>query len=180
MNRIIILFLVIVMTTNTAFSQSLLDTTDLIFKAKLLTLNREGIGKRDSVLSSLAKQKSNFLLSPTQNLYFIQITFDQSSSNGAEWLGHCNYYLAFNLSKNKYYRLGGFDSLDIGDFFEDLEGDDFKIFDFAYQEKSSIDFYCLSTFNDWSGRKKRKRKFTCFDKCSDVLYKYFSVSKGKD
>ena len=68
----------------------------------------------------------------------------------------------------------------IKSFFEDLEPSDMKVFDLDYLENSEIDFLCLNSYNELSDRKKRRKKFNCFNKCSDVLFKELVISNSRE
>ncbi|HRJ31910.1 MAG TPA: hypothetical protein PLV21_00065 [Cyclobacteriaceae bacterium] len=106
------------------------DTSRVVYKAKLLTISRFGITDSISTLNTIQSQSSHLLKSNSSEFIFIKIKFDQpydillkqdSSNRGFSWFGHCYYYLAFSSSKGKYYRLGGFDVSDTKDFLKDVK-----------------------------------------------------------
>ncbi len=62
------------------------------------------------------------------------------------WLGSCDFYIAFNVDKAKFYRIGGFDILDLSDFFDDLGPKDLDLFDLGSDK--ALDFYCLKSHSE--------------------------------
>ena len=155
------------------------DSVNIAFKAKLLTTSRFGLADTSTIKKSIQKQDLEFISNPTNSIILLKIKFDQkyymNNKNRANFFyGKCYYYLSYNTKTNKFYRLGGFDSLDIKDFFNDLNYIEkqekeklfLKGFDSDYD---GIDIICLSNYNDLSKKKKRKKGFKCFNICSKSL-----------
>jgi hypothetical protein len=72
-----------------------------------------------------------------------------------------------------FYRLGGFDTIDIDQFIKDFEGVElsFSVDDPLYE---SINMGCLYDYYNMSDRKRRKYKFTCLENCvENTQYPYF-------
>mgnify|MGYP006921593043 CR=1 FL=1 len=155
-----------------SYSQTV-DSSAVMLKAKLLTTSRYGLCLNDSIISDIANQKGNFLKSNSSNILLLGIQFGQKYCLGGQdmqilWIGDCTYYLAFNIKKNKFYRLGGFDKLDTEDFFGDLTLQDETLFDIDYIESGEIDFNCLKEYSKLSAKKKLSRP-PCLPKCSEKL-----------
>lgn len=153
-----------------AFSQVGLDSTDVLFKAKLLTTSRLGLLSGQEALETIKNQNAVFLDSPSSNLFFIRVDFDQRKGSAVEILGNCSYYLALNEAKLKFYRLGGFDSNDVYEFFEDLTAEDYSIFDPEFSSSSELDFHCMIIYSGLSIKKRKRRGYTCFQNCSQSLF----------
>ena len=152
-----------------------IDTSAVLFKAKLLTISRFGLADEKTTLKDITEQEAVLLYSPSENLLLIRVDYSQS-----DLLGECSYYLAFNKTTSTFYRLGGFDTLDLSDFFEDLTPDDYQIYDLDFLEESEIDFTCLAKLAELPPGKRIKRKHECFPKCSDVLYQWLVIPNRKD
>lgn len=162
-----------------ANSQSL-DTMSISFKAKLLTTSRFGLADRAAIMEDVVSQKVVFLKSPVSKIALVKVKFDQSYFKGSEreltlLLGECFYYLAYNTSNNKFYRLGGFDSLDIEEFFGDLVTDYEKILDIEYLAGSEVDFFCLLEYSKMSAVKRARKGFNCFGSCKKEISEYLVI-----
>lgn len=152
------------------------DTADVAFKAKLLTLDRHGILAEDKLLNDIKKQKLEFVeYNDSSNWIFIKIKFDQKYGGYIDnysvlWLGDCYFYLAFRKEKSKFYRLGGFDVLDVEDFVKDIQND-IEYLDVLSNKKlnSEIPIDCIESYVEIPERKKLKKGYKCFKKCSDTL-----------
>jgi hypothetical protein len=123
----------------------------------------------------------------------LKIKFDQqfylgNINNSKAWFGSCNFYLAFNTITKKFYRLGGFDSEDIDDFFSDLHASKSKLdtYDFLFNEDfkpavyEDFEINCLEEYYKMKPKKRNKKGFPCFAKCSEVIYTQFTTHKGFD
>jgi len=152
------------------------DTADIIFKAKLLTLDRHGVSDKAKLLEDILKQKLEIIeYSDSSNWIFMKIKFDQKyggyiDKHSVLWLGNCYFYLAFRKEKSKFYRLGGFDSLDLDDFVNDIQND-IEYFKILSNEKlnNDIPVNCIESYVELSKRKRLKKGYNCFQKCSDIL-----------
>ncbi len=152
------------------------DTADIAFKAKLLTLNRHGVLDEDRLLEDIKKQKLEFIeYNDSSNWVFMKITFDQKYGDHYDnsyviWLGGCYFYIAYRKEKSKFYRLGGFDALDLDDFISDIHND-IEYIDFLYNEElnKEIPIDCIESYVKKSKKKRLKHGYKCFQKCSDTL-----------
>lgn len=157
----------------TGFSQNQdIDTTAIAFKAKLLTVSEYGIADKNQVLKDVESQKITFLKTKYENFIFMRVDFAQPyrlPEGRSQTLNRdCSYYIAYNLTDCRYYKLGGFDSLDIDVFFKELklrEGTVFKDIEEG-KEIEGIDVYCLHEYYLMSKKKRLKKGFTCLDNCS--------------
>lgn len=127
----------------------------------------------NSILSDITDQDVIFLSSPSPNTILLKVNFSQRYYLGDPdhhilWLGNCFYYLAFNIRRNKFYRIGGFDKLDLDEFFDDFETVDYKLINPEYSRKSKIDFYCLKEYSE-TPVKRRLKKPPCLPLCSEEL-----------
>ena len=166
-------------------SISKIDSATVAFKAKLFTVSKYGISPKDSVLSFIENQKLIFLKTSYKNFIFMKIEFSQpyKLSNGSETilLGKCNYYLAYNISASKYYRLGGFDNVDIDDFFNALNAkvssiyvDDKRMTNVEYEYIEEIDIFCLARYYKLSKKQRLKTKY-CLGNCNDEISDHIDI-----
>lgn len=152
------------------------DTADIVFKAKLLTVDRHGILENSKLIEDIEKQKLDFIeFNDSSNWFFMKIEFNQKygkymDGHSILWLGNCHFYLAFKKEKSKFYRLGGFDALDIKDFIKDLH-DDIEYLDILFNEKLNMEIPidCIESYVEMPEKKKIKNGYQCFDKCSEKL-----------
>lgn len=161
-------------------SQLEIDSSAIMFKAKLLTTSRFGIAEPTIIIDEIKKQNAIFLSSPSENILFIKINFKQKFHEQAELFGECSYFIAFNQSTMTFYRLGGFDEVDLDSFFKDLEPIDYKLYNIGLTEDSEIDFACLAEYSELSSKKQKKRKYECFPKCSDILFKKLIIPSAPE
>lgn len=182
------------MATSQLYSQErAIDTSNIAFKAKLLTLSRVGVTDSISILNNVLSQDVHFIPNRSENIILLKIKFDQeyylgSSKSRKGWFGSCNFYLAYNDITKDFYRLGGFDSEDIDAFFVDIQTSKSKLdtYDFLFNEDFSevvyedINISCLQEYYKMKPKKKNKKGLTCFEKCSDVIYTKFTTHKGFD
>lgn len=173
-----ICIVIFILTPFQLYSQ--VDTAAIIFKAQLLTTSRFGVATDTAMIDEIKNQNAVLLPSPSDNLFFIRIDFGQNFYGQAKLFGDCSYYIAFNQATMTFYRLGGFDVTDLQNFFQDLEPNDYKIFDIGFVDKSEIDFACLAAFAELPPKKQRKRKYECFPKCSEVFFRKLVIPKGKE
>lgn len=101
-----------------------LDTNDIIFKSKLMTLIASGLPPKDTLLSLITAQNHKILKSITNpDLVFIKIYNTQAIiynlSKGIAYepaIDKCNFVICYSCRSNKFYKFSGF------------ENDDFLIF----------------------------------------------------
>ncbi|MBK8502529.1 MAG: hypothetical protein IPL46_10115 [Saprospiraceae bacterium] len=168
---------------NTLQISAQVDMLELIeFKAKLLTTSRYGMTDAQSkILENISKQEVEHLKVPLDRFVFLKIRFDQTNDQirtrtVSAWIGSCDYYVAYNYENSKFYRLGGFDSEDVSEFFRDLRSEELiKLLDIENTASYGIDFLCLKKYNDLSERKKRRRGYNCSKLCSDELSNTLTV-----
>lgn len=171
----IILSLLLLGLFHTGFSQTI-DTASIAFKAKLMTLDRKGYFAKEKQIKEIENQKLDFIdYKSSDNWIFMRIKYDQNYGNydGDGYilrLGNCDFYLAFRKEGSVFYRLGGFDKLDLEDFINDLKEDVIEYYDVIDNKKiaDEIPFECIENY-----LKKKKRKknleYSCFDECSKVM-----------
>lgn len=151
------------------------DTADISFKAKLLTVDRHGILDENKLVEEIEKQKLEFIeYNDSSNWVFMKIKFDQKYGNykndhSTLWLGDCNFYIAFNKETSKFYRLGGFDILDVDDFIDDMHED--LYFDIHFDENlnEEIPIHCIESYVKLSEKMRLKKGHQCFSPCSKKL-----------
>jgi len=165
---IIILFLLSIDT----FGQGVnIDSTAIAFKAKLFTVSEYGMAKKQLILKDIENQNLIFLKTKYKHFLFMKISFSQPyrlPNHEIQMLvRQCDYYLAYNTFDSKYYRLGGFDSVDIDSFFKDLKLREGYIFKNNCNEISEINIHCLYSYYSMKHKKRIKKGFKCFSKCSD-------------
>ncbi|WP_179317218.1 hypothetical protein [Winogradskyella undariae] len=155
------------------FSQNKeIDTSAIGFKAKLFTVSEYGISDKNQILKDIENQKITFLKTKYESFIFMKIDFAQPyrlPTGSTQTLKRdCSYYIAFNVSNSIFYRLGGFDTIDVDSFFEALEVNESGIFKDIEEGKEidGIDIYCLHDYYQMSKKKRLKKGFKCLDNCS--------------
>jgi hypothetical protein len=171
--RKVIIFTILCFWLSNSFSQNIdVDTTAIGFKAKLFTVSEYGISDKNQILKDIENQKIKFLKTKYKSFIFMKIDFAQPyrlPTGSTQTLKRdCSYYIAFNVSNSIFYRLGGFDAIDIDSFFEALEVTEIGIFkDISEgEEVEGIDIYCLHDYYKMSKKKRLKKGFCCLDNCS--------------
>jgi hypothetical protein len=156
-----------------------IDSAAVVFKANLFTVSEYGIASRETILRDIESQEVIFLKTKYKTFSFLKIDFSQpyrSSDNARSTLvRNCFYYIAFNKIKNKFYRLGGFDALDIEDFIKDLESQEgVNVVDWENgNEVEGIAIECFYEYIHLNKKKRSKKKFTCFECCSENTRTYY-------
>ena len=156
-----------------------IDSTSIIFKANLFTISEYGIASKENILKDIENQKVNFLNTKYKSFSFLKIEFSQpyrtSDTSSLTLDRSCSYYLAFNITKKRFYKLGGFDNIDIDDFINDLElQEGINIIDWANRnEIAEINIDCLYDYFMLNKKQRLKRKFTCFECCSQNTKTYY-------
>lgn len=156
-----------------------IDTTAIIFKANLFTVSEYGIASKEYILKDIEEQNVKFLKTSFESFCFLKIQFSQpyrTSNNSELTLDRtCAYYIAYNITKKKFYRLGGFDAVNVDDFIKDLElqegGNSFDLVNL--NEIEEININCLYEYFYLSKKKKLKHKFTCFKCCAENTKTYY-------
>lgn len=181
--KLIIICLIFCSLITIANSQNLKkqDSIKIAFKAKLLTTSEYGISYKEKILEDIQKQKIVFLNTVYENFIFMKITFSQpyrtSRNTTRTLIRDCNYYIAFSKLDDRFYRLGGFDYVDINDFFKDLIMRENLIFKQAPNnnlvENMNID--CLYNYYEMSENKKRRKGFKCFENCKKQTMKSLKI-----
>lgn len=172
MRNLILIFLLFLRFS--AFGQTEeIDSCAIKFKANLLTVSEYGIASKQTILNDIESQEVEFLKTKYKNFFFLRIRFSQpyrTSESGFQTLDRdCYYYIAYNIRDKKFYRLGGFDSIDIDSFINDLQSlESNNIIDWEERnEIQEIDIDCLFDYYNLSPKKRLKRKFKCFENCSE-------------
>ena len=128
------------------------DSVNIAFKAKLLTTSFSGLADSDVILQDILNQEIDFIPNPAKNIILLKIRFNQKyfdniNKTSIEWFGVYDYYLAYNVYTSRFYRLGGFDYIDIDSFFYDLKeipSKEWTELVFGHNPKyGNIDFQCL-------------------------------------
>lgn len=146
------------------------DSANIAFKAKLMTMYRQGITDSTKLIKTIQSQKIEFTKNTSENIVLMKIYFDQivySKDNTTHsWFGNCNYYLAYNLKKEKFYRIGGFDSNDVVEFIDDIQEYSFstedELFLFNLETFGDFDMSCLMSYYYMSEKKKKKKRLQVF------------------
>ncbi len=153
---------------------SSIDTSKIVFKAKLLTLNTIGVTTPDSLLANLERQEVTILESKGfEDIIFMKLEFcnkyyknpyNENNYTTYFFQGFCHYYLAFDLANFKYYKLGGFNVNEVDQFIEEVYQNRYvNPLDIYIEE---IDFWCLL---DYTKKRKMKKKQPCFPVCSEKI-----------
>jgi len=172
MRKIILMLVLVNCYLTNAFSQERIDSTSIAFKAKLFTVSEYGISNESEILKDIQSQKIIFLKTKYEHFLFMKISFSQPyrlpNKHTQTLYRDCNYYLAFNIEDSRFYKLGGFDILDIDSFFEDLQLREDSIFKDIEEGKEidEIDIYCLYDYYKMKKRKRVKKGFNCLDNCA--------------
>lgn len=153
-----------------------IDSTLIAFKAKLLTTSRLGVTDSLTMLRSIQGQQLEYLYSPIPDVILMKVKFDQKyftvRDGYIELIGTCYYYLAFNVANNKFYRLGGFEALDIEEFFSEVQSIEEALIDTNHYSGTDVDFYCLLEYSQLSKKKKARRGSDCFQSCNEEISEY--------
>lgn len=142
------------------------DTLGIEFKARLLTLEREGLPNKKYILENLEEREVLFLKTNYDNFIFLKIT----GNPPVGWYKNsfCNYYLSYNKKTRVFYKLGGFDLLDLDSFFEDLSHNELSMWEFE-TDVEEINLECLYEYYILPEKKKNRKKINCHCKCSDEI-----------
>ena len=157
----------------TGFGQNKkIDITAIAFKAKLLTVSEFGVSNKNQILKDIENQKITFLKTKYENFVFMKVDFNQPYrlpiGRTQTLKRDCSYYIGFNVLTSVFFRLGGFDTIDIDDFFTSLKANESPIFKDIEEgeEIQDIDVYCLYEYYQMSKKKRLKKCFNCMDNCS--------------
>jgi len=144
------------------------DTLGIKFKARLLTLEREGLPNKKYILENLEEREVLFLKTNYDNFIFLKII----GKPPVGWYKNsfCNYYLSYNKKTRVFYKLGGFDFLDLDSFFEDLSHNELSMWEFE-TDVEEINLECLYKYYILPEKKKNRKKINCHCKCSDEVVK---------
>lgn len=143
-----------------------IDTLNITFKAKMLTLERQGVINKNYLLKSIEERNVDFLRTIYSNFLFLKVT-------GKPPIGwyknqYCSYYLAYNIKTQMFYRIGGFDFLDINNFFKDLFEREVPSMNFN-DDVVGLDLECLFRFYILPTKKRLKKKNICYCTCSEEI-----------
>lgn len=170
MNKIYSLLIVFfVFCSNAQEKKSLdirVDTSAIVFKAKLLTIERKGFFSENKLERLLNDMKCKTYT--TKDYFFIIVNpADYVIKNNNEKIaifGNCKYYLAYSFSNNLYFKLGGFESENIYEFSSEfLKSSTFFSYKDDVLDENLIKFLDLVASN-----KKRKSK-KIFPICNEVM-----------
>ncbi len=162
-----------------------IDTTKLLFTAKLQTISSEGAYfNEQNIIVFLKKQQAFFLKSKGfPNVYFILIENRASGYDSAFIENHkqefkknnrydaCDYVLAYYCMTNIYYKLKGFRNNDFETFINDMirMGNIFNftiknkdIFMYSYSVED-LDLACLWEY--FFGKRKKNKEYDCIISC---------------
>lgn len=137
LNKVLIVVVALILNTDKSFGQNNVNVElqTIIQYAKLLTVKPLGYYDADSTVKILMQQevKVDTVLSKyvRQKSILIQIKMDQSfirlTSKGEKIIGYlepCDYVILYNLSRQKYYRIQGFNHTELRLFFAESEAID--------------------------------------------------------
>lgn len=142
------------------------DTSSIVFKAKLMTIERKGFFSEKKIDGFLKDLKHKIYI--TKDFCFIVInSADYVIKNDEEKIalfGDCKYYLAYSFSNNLYYRLGGFEFENI-DEFSSAFLKSYVLFSYKDNvfDENLVDFLSLM-----ASHKNRKAK-KVFPNCKEVM-----------
>lgn len=160
--------------TNVFSQNNKVDSLDVSFKAKLFTVSEYGVSNKNQILKDIDSQKVTFLRTEYKNFLFMKIDFSQPYrfyNNSTRTLKKdCSYYIAFNIKDLKYYKLGGFDDLDIDSFFKDLDFREGAYFlSLTGEDVEEINIYCLYEYYKMSKKKRLRKGYKCLTNCSQNI-----------
>lgn len=142
------------------------DTTAIIFKSKLMVIERKGFfseNKLDGLINDI-KHKTYV----TTDFCFIVVTpadyYIKNNSQKIALFGNCKYYLAYSFAKNIFFKLGGFESENINDFSKEFSKSSTI---FSYKEE--IPDKNLKQFLDLIMLNKKKKAKKVFPICNEVM-----------
>ncbi|CAM4235432.1 hypothetical protein [Flavobacterium terrigena] len=147
-------------------SSVVVDTSSIVFKAKLMTIERKGIFSEKKLDGFLKDLKHKIYI--TKDFCFIVVnSADYVIKNNNEKIalfGDCKYYLAYSFYNNLYYRLGGFEHENIDEFSSSFLKSSilFSYNDNVLDEKL-VDFLSLVA----SHKNRKAKKF--FPNCKEVM-----------
>lgn len=154
------------------YGQNAIDSTAIAFKAKLFTVSEYGLASKERILQDIDEQEIEFLKTTYKTFIFMKISFSQpyriSESTKSTLIRNCFYYLAFNKISSRFYRIGGFDNLDIDNFFEDIGGSGEIIFTFEGEEIDKLDIVCLYEYYKMNNKERSKKGFHCIKNCREI------------
>lgn len=169
--RKLLIFLSLFFVCTQFYGQNSIDSTSIAFKAKLFTVSEYGLASKERILQDIESQELKFLTTKLKNFLFIKIHFSQpyriNENTKTTLIRNCSYYLAFNLSSLKFYRIGGFDNLDIDDFFDDSFLHREILFSIDGNDIEGIDLLCLYDYHKMNKKDKFKKGFKCIGNCDE-------------
>lgn len=139
-----------------------IDTSSIIFKAKLFTISKHEYKKQSDYLDFI--NKLDYEINAKHDFIFIKIKsriycLDNNDMFTANWC-ECDYYVAYSLNKKLFYLLGGFKNDDIKTFAKEFEGSMFST-SWDYKINDSI----LKSFLDFIIQRKYNKARKCFINC---------------
>lgn len=172
MNKTFILSVLLYTLNCNCYSQNAIDSTAIAFKAKLFTVSEYGSATKEKILTDIEEQRIKFLKTSYKSFIFMKISFSQpyrlNDSTQTTLIRNCFYYLAFNKISSRFYRIGGFDNLDIDNFIEDLGGSGDVVFTFEGEEVEEFDIVCLHEYYRMNKKERLKKGFHCFKNCREI------------
>lgn len=156
-----------------------IDTANVVFKAKLMTMYRQGVTDSTLILETVLSQKVEFIENPSEKITLMKIPFSQtiyrnSKYTSSPFFGACSYYIAFSTKRDKFYRIGGFDTNDVVEFIDDIKTfsdvDDALFLNSYYRRFDEFDIDCLLEYYELSEKKRKKEGFNCFNTCSKKVF----------
>lgn len=193
-SNLIIVFLIL---SNTIlYSQELenvrkKDESQILVKAKLLTLSKYGIESEEGLISKVLNQDAKFMPSSFKDYYIISITNGQNNpiivklnnnilyqycDENTRTNSLCNFVLVFSKVTYRYYLIKGFDICEIKELNDELSNVQlhrtsesspesvYELFNSEISKEAGIDIECL-TYNHIN-RKKRDKPKKCFEICN--------------
>lgn len=154
------------------------DTSNIAYKAKLMTMYRQGIADSTELIKTIQAQEIEFIKNPSKKIFLMKIGFSQTIHNidgtVKPFFGSCYYYVAYSQKKNKFYRLGGFDTNDVVEFIDDIKSyHDTDQAAFLYSMEpyyGDFDISCILSYYEMSDKKRKRTGYKCFDKCSKKIF----------
>lgn len=149
-------------------NNKLLDSSAVLFKARLFTIEREGVVSDKVFFETINTLECKKYIS--KNFYYIIIKAPDYLMNydyeKTAIFGECSYYIAYSIKDNKYYKLGGFDTNNTNEFAKKfISSTDAVNYREIVKDASFIDYLRLIL------SKKNKKAAKFFPMCSEVMEK---------
>lgn len=166
-NKILLTVLILpfLIFSQTKDKESFIDTTSIVFKAKLFTISNHGYKDKKTLINNI--EKTPYSLYGNNEFLFIKIKasrycYENEGIITFTWCD-CDYYVCYSFKKDAYYLLGGFQIDNIKEFEKEYKG---SIFSTSWGYK--IDDKILTEFIIQMNLNKINKAKKCFVKCTET------------